>query len=154
MASFDLVGNFTCRLDEKGRLKLPSEVLAQLGEEHATRFVLNKGYEKCLVLYPKTVWERFTDQLKAVPDFMASVREFKREFYRESYPVSKDGSGRILLSKSLLDYAGVDREVSLICQGDKIEIWRTESFEEKRMDPADFAALAEQFFANLYKSNS
>lgn len=153
MASFDLVGNYTCRLDEKGRLKLPSEVLAQLGDEHASHFVMNKGYEKCLVLYPKAVWTRFTDQLNAAPDFMASVREFKREFFRESYPLSKDGSGRILLSKALLEYADVDREVSLICQGDKIEIWRTETFEEKRMDPADFAALAEQFFANLYKSN-
>ena len=150
MVPFDLVGNYTCRLDNKGRLKLPSELLAQLGDDHANTFVLNKGFEKCLVLYPKAVWERFTAQLKAIPDFSGAARHFRREFYRDTHRVVKDGAGRILLSKELLAFAGIDRDVVLECQGDKIEIWQTGSFEDTRMDPTSYAELAEKFFAGLY----
>jgi MraZ protein len=148
---FDLVGNYTCRLDDKGRLKLPSELLAQLGPDHADTFVLNRGFERCLFLYPKVVWERFTDLLKQIPDFSGKARQFRREFYRDAHRMVKDSSGRVLMSKSLLDYAGIDRDVNLVCQGDKVEIWHMASFEETRMKSDDYAALSEEFFAGLYK---
>jgi MraZ protein len=151
---FDLVGNYHCRLDDKGRLKLPSELLAQLGPDHADTFVLNRGFESCLVLYPKVVWERFTEQVRMIPDFSGTARQFRREFYRDSYRLVKDSAGRLLMSKGLLDYAGIDRDVILECQGDKIEIWKTESFEDTRMNPEDFAALAEKYFSGLYKGQT
>lgn len=152
MIPFDLVGNFQCRLDDKGRLKLPSEVLDQLGAGHSETFVLNRGFEPCLILYPKVVWERFTEQLRAIPDFSSTARAFRREFYRDSYRLLKDNSNRVTLSKGLLDYAGIDRDVILECQGEKIEIWRTDSFENTRMETESYAALAEQFFAGMYKN--
>lgn len=151
MVPFDLVGNYTCRLDDKGRLKLPSELLTQLGPDHSDTFVLNRGFERCLVMYPKVVWERFTDLLKQIPDFSGKARQFKREFYRDSHRMVKDGSGRVLMSKSLLEYAGIDRDVSLICQGEKIEIWQIQSFEDTRMGTDDYTALSEEFLAGLYK---
>ncbi|MCO6485239.1 MAG: division/cell wall cluster transcriptional repressor MraZ [Saprospiraceae bacterium] len=154
MVPFDLVGNYDCRLDEKGRLKLPSELLAQLGPDHADTFVLNRGFEKCLVLYPKVVWERFTEQVRMIPDFSGTARQFRREFYRDSYRLVKDGAGRLLFSRGLLDYAGIDRDVTLECQGDKIEIWKTDAFEGTRMNPEDFAELAEKYFSGLYKGNN
>jgi MraZ protein len=150
---FDLVGQYTCRLDDKGRLKLPSELLAQLGPDHGETFVLNRSIEQCLILYPKIVWEQFTEQLKQISDFSPSGLKFKRAFYRDSHRMVKDASGRVLMSRLLLDYAGIDRDITLICEGNKVEIWDTQTVEQDRMNQEDFTNLAQNIFGGMYLEN-
>ncbi|MBP6183338.1 MAG: division/cell wall cluster transcriptional repressor MraZ [Saprospiraceae bacterium] len=151
---FGLVGNYNCRLDDKGRLKLPSELLDQLGHENDTTFVLNKGFRNNLDLYPVKTWEDYTKRLHAVPDYSEDVMNFRLEFYRDASRVVKDGAGRLLLNKELLDRYGIDRDVKLICIGDIIGIWKVESIEQIKMQEQAYSKTYMEVFSGQYKSQT
>ena len=75
-------GEYECKLDEKGRLKLPSAILNQLGESTSRDFVANRGFERCLYLFPKTVWNTKLAEVQGLNEYLPEVRQFKRYFYR------------------------------------------------------------------------
>ena len=58
-----LLGEYECKIDEKSRMRLPSGLISQLGEREAYSFVVNRGFEKCLMLYPEEVWEKTTEDM-------------------------------------------------------------------------------------------
>ena len=142
-----LIGEFPVAIDNKGRLRLPSALLRQLGdkpsETEGYEFVLNRGFEKCLTLYPKPVWEDITTKLNRLNRFNDRNRMFFRSFYLGAAPVVTDSADRILLQKPLMDYAGLNAEAILIAMDDRIEIWSPEQYEAMlSIDPNDFADLA------------
>ncbi|MFN5694800.1 MAG: division/cell wall cluster transcriptional repressor MraZ, partial [Bacteroidota bacterium] len=100
------IGEFNCKLDEKGRLSIPSKLRAQFPEAVGNTLVVNRGFEKCLVLYTKEDWLDETAKLNAVDDFMSpDIRRFKRIFTNGANLVQIDGAQRILVPKKLLEYA-------------------------------------------------
>jgi MraZ protein len=96
-------GEYECKLDEKGRLKLPSAILNQLGESSSHDFVANRGFEKCLYLFPKTVWTSKLSEIQGLNEYLPEVRQFKRIFYRGSTELIPDKTDRILLPKFYLN---------------------------------------------------
>lgn len=140
-----LIGEFDCKLDAKGRLMVPSGLKKQLPAVDAEGLVVNRGFEKHLTIYTKSEWDKITAELAQLNVFEKKTREFIRYFTRGASELSLDGSGRVLLPKSLLEYAGIGTEVVLSCQFDKIELWAKDAYDAQLdNEPESFANLAEE----------
>jgi MraZ protein len=144
-----LLGEFDCKLDTKGRLMVPSNLKKQLPNIEQEGLVINRGFEKHLVIYPKSVWEGIVEELSRLNQFEKKTRDFVRFFTRGATELVLDASGRVNLPKSLLDYAGIEAEVVLACQFDKIELWSKSAYDDVfAVEPEDFANLAEEVMGN------
>ena len=122
---FRLLGEYECKLDAKGRFRVPSDLITQLGEPEDGKheFVVNRGFEKCLMVYPKAVWDQITAEINALNLYDKKNRAFVRYFYRGAQRVALDSADRILVSKRLLQYAEAEKEVVLMAYQNRIEIW-------------------------------
>jgi len=140
-----LLGEFDCKLDAKGRLMVPSNLKKQLPEVEKEGLVVNRGFEKHLVIYPKKVWEGIVAELSKLNPYEKKTREFIRFFTRGATELNVDAAGRILLPKALLEFAGITSEVILACQFDKIEVWDKIAYDNLLdNEPENFANLAEE----------
>jgi len=149
------LGEFDCKLDAKGRMMIPSGLKKQLPEAEKEGLVINRGFEKHLVIYTRKEWDRIVDDLSKLNSYEKKTREFIRYFTRGASELSLDGSGRVLLPKALLEYAGINTEVVLACQFNKIEVWAQDAY-EAQMDnePENFAKLAEEVMGGAGKGGS
>ncbi|MET1057392.1 MAG: division/cell wall cluster transcriptional repressor MraZ [Pedobacter sp.] len=144
-----LLGEFDCKLDAKGRMMVPSGLKKQLPNVDQEGLVVNRGFEKHLVIYPRKVWEDIVAELSKLNQFEAKTREFIRFFTRGATELTLDSAGRVNLPKSLLEYAGIDSEVVLACQFNKIELWSKSAYDNfMDSEPEDFAKLAEEVMGN------
>ncbi len=149
-----LIGEFDCKLDAKGRLMVPSGLRKQLPAIDADGLVVNRGFEKHLVIYSKAEWDKVTGELAQLNPYEEKNRKFVRYFTRGATELSLDSAGRVLLPKSLLEYAGIGSEVVLSCQFNKIELWSKEAYEEQMDDePENFANLAEEVMGKGRRSD-
>jgi MraZ protein len=140
-----LLGEFDCKLDAKGRLMVPSSLKKQLPNVEQEGLVINRGFEKHLVIYPRKVYEGIVAELSKLNQYEKKTREFIRFFTRGASELTLDASGRVLLPKSLLDFAGINGEVVLACQFDKIEVWAKDAYDDLLdNEPENFANLAEE----------
>jgi len=145
----NFLGEFECRLDAKYRLVLPAALKRQLPPAANDRFVINRGFEKHLVLYPFNAWETITAELQRLNLYIKKNREFVRYFHRGATELGLDSSGRLLLPKRLLDYAGITEEVVLLAYGNRIECWDPELYDTLlATEPDDFARLAEDIMGD------
>ncbi len=140
------LGEFEATLDSKGRFLLPASLKKQLPEGENTRFVINRGFEKCLTLYPHQSWDPLYAKIRGLNDFDPQVREFRRYFLNGATEVELDTAGRLLLPLPLKDYAGLEKDIVLASAVDKIEIWNLENYKKffESYTPADFSQLAKQ----------
>lgn len=144
------LGEYESTVDAKGRFLLPAGIKKQLPEGEGQLFVVNRGFEKCLTLYPMQSWQPIYDKLAALNDFEPNVREFQRFFFNGATEVSPDTAGRILLPKSLMEYASLKKDIVLVSAINKIEIWdkqkHTEFFESFTSE--SFSRLAAEVMGN------
>lgn len=139
------IGEFDCKVDAKGRVMMPTALRKQLDPESQERFVMNRGFEPCLVLYPKTVWSKISAEISKLNQYRKKNREFIRYFYRGASELGLDGTGRILFPKRMMTYAGISKEVVLFAYFDRIEIWDKKTYDNLLTDePDDFSNLAEE----------
>ncbi len=144
-----LLGEYECKIDPKGRMRLPSDLISQLGEDART-FVVNRGFEKCLMLYPEKVWENITSEINQLNLYNKKNRDFVRYFYRGAQKITPDSADRVLIAKRLMEYAGVDKEVILSAYNDRIEIWAKDQYDQMLDDePDDFSDLAEDVLGKI-----
>ncbi|MVN90126.1 division/cell wall cluster transcriptional repressor MraZ [Mucilaginibacter aquatilis] len=144
------LGEFDCKLDAKGRMMIPAGLKKQLPEADKEGLVINRGFEKHLVIYTRKEWDKIVDDLSKLNQYEKKTREFIRYFTRGATELSLDASGRVLLPKALTEYAGIGTEVVLSCQFNKIEVWDQTAYDEQ-MDnaPENFANLAEEVMGSL-----
>ncbi len=141
----NLIGEFECRLDDKSRVILPSGLKKQISQEAQDRFVINRGFENCLVLYPMNEWKGISEEINRLNLYNRKNRDFARYFYRGATELTLDNASRLLLPKSLLSYAGIVRDVVLFAFSNRIEVWSRDRYEKLMTDePADFSLLAEE----------
>ena len=119
------LGNVEAKTDVKGRAFLPAvfrKVLQASGEEN---LVLRRDvFQKCLVLYPESVWNARLDLLKSqLRPWKQTHQQMFRQFVSEAEVVNLDGNGRFLISKRLLKLAEIEQEIQFIGMDDTIEIW-------------------------------
>jgi len=144
-----LLGEFDCKLDAKGRLMVPAALKKQLPNAEKEGLIINRGFEKNLVIYPKNVWDAVVADLAKLNIYDQENRAFVRAFTRGATELSLDAAGRVLLPKSLEEYAGIGSDLVLACQLDRIEVWDKKSYEDIFDDvPANFADLAQKVMGN------
>lgn len=149
----NFIGEFECKLDAKGRLMLPSSLRKQLSPDAEEQFVMNRGFEKCLVLYPKNDWKYISEEVNKLNQYVKKNRDFIRYFYRGATELGLDGTGRLLFPKRMLDYAGASKEVVLFAYGNRIEVWDKETYHGLLNDePDEFATLAEEVMGGSSKN--
>lgn len=141
----NLNGEYECKLDAKGRLIIPAVLKKQLPKEAKDSFFINRGFEKCCVLYPSNEWESIAGEINKLSDYIAKERLFKRYFLRGASKLDMDSTARILLPKPLQEYAELKTEVVLLAYGNKIEVWGKAEYDRMLSEePKDFSALAEE----------
>ncbi len=140
-----LIGEYEVKLDAKGRFRLPSQLIRQLGEVDSHHFVVNRGFEKHLTLYPRSVWDTVIQKMNAkLSVFRENQRKFIRYFNRGATELSRDGSDRLLLPKILQEYAGIDKVMILSSLRDRIEIWSKEEYAKMiEEEPENFSEFTE-----------
>ena len=141
----NFIGEFNCKIDAKGRVMLPAALRKQLSPDANERFVMNRGFEQCLVLCPKNEWEVISAEVNKLNQYVKKNREFIRYFYRGATELELDSNGRLLLPKRMLQYAGINKEVVLFAYENRIEVWDKDKYDNLLTDePEDFADLAEE----------
>jgi len=141
----NFLGEFDCKLDAKGRMMIPVGLKKQLPEAVSEGLVINRGFEKNLVIYTRKEWDNIVAELSKLNAYEKKTREFIRYFTRGASELLLDSAGRVNLPKSLLEYAGIEADVVLACQFNKIEVWSKEAYDAQLDDePENFANLAEE----------
>ncbi len=144
-----LTGEYEVRLDEKNRLRMPSGLLRQLEDDMKLGLVISRGFDQCLMLYPQKQWEKKTNEVNQLNLYVTANREFARYFYRGATQLELDASSRLLLPKSLMDYASIQMDVIVYAYGDQIEIWAKDTYENMIMrEPKDFAKITENILGH------
>ncbi len=145
-----LLGEFECKIDAKGRFMLPSGLKKQLGAGDQERFVINRGFENNLTLYPESEWLKISREVNTLNLYNKKNREFVRYFFRGATELRLDSAGRLLLPKPLIEYGGIGREIVLFAYGQRIELWAKEAYEGMLAnEPDDFSALAEEVMGKI-----
>ena len=145
LSKYKLIGEYECRLDTKSRIILPSALKKQINPDARDKFVITRGMEACLVLYPWDAWEEQRNKFDDLNLFDRESRQFMRAFQKGGNEVLLDNQNRLLLPKKLLDYASITRETILFAYSDRIEIWDKATYEvQNDMGPEEFAELAQR----------
>ena len=139
------LGEFEATLDAKGRFLLPVGIKKQLSEEDGNQFVINRGFEKCLALYPLKSWQPLFDQISKLNEFDPKVREFRRFFLNGATFVEPDTAGRLLIPPNLKDHAELQKDIVLVSAVNKIEIWDSKKYHQL------FDSYSAEDFSNLAK---
>ena len=119
------MGEYNHTIDAKGRLIIPSKFRESLGEE----FVVTKGLDGCLFVYDNHEWHVFEEKLKGLPLNSPDARKFTRFFLAGAATAEVDKQGRILIPPVLRDFAALEKDVTLIGVGGRVEIWSKERYE-------------------------
>lgn len=121
-----LLGEYQHSLDTKGRLTIPSRLRDGLGE----RFVVTKGLDSCLFVYPLAEWTTLEQKLRNLPLTRADARSFVRLLFSGAIECEVDRQGRILLPPNLREHARLTKDVYLLGVSNRVEIWDKEIWEQ------------------------
>jgi MraZ protein len=119
------IGEYSHNMDAKGRAFIPAKFREGLGEH----FVVTKGVETCLYLYPEDEWEVIEQRIKEMP-MSKSTRSLQRYFFSSAADVEPDKQGRILLPQTLREHAKLSRELIIVGVSNRVEIWDKQLWEE------------------------
>ncbi len=119
-------GEYHHTLDGKGRVIIPSRLREGLGD----RFVITRGLDHCLFVYPNSEWVRLEQKLKELSFTKKDARAFMRLFFSGAMEVEADKQGRVLIPQNLREYAGIEKDVMFIGVSNRVELWSKESWEQ------------------------
>ena len=151
----NLIGEYECKPDAKGRVLLPSALKKQLATVLDKGFVLKRSvFNKCVELYPIDEWNDVMKQINTLNRFIKKNNDFIRLFTAGVKLQEVDGSGRILLPKDLKAFAGLEGSIVMSSSVNMIEIWDKDTYEETLNNPeTDFGNLAEDVMGGLNNSD-
>ena len=128
--SESMKGKYFHNLDAKGRLIIPAKLRDSIGH----KFVITQGFDNCLSAYSQEEWERFTEKLDGLGT-KKDARMLKMFFRENAYDVEFDSQGRIVIPADLRETANIVKEVAIIGNGKKIDIWSKEDYDELHKQP-------------------
>ncbi len=135
------MGEYSHTIDAKGRLIIPAKFREGLGD----RFVVSKGFDGCLHAYDPESWTGIQEKLKELPQFKKETRDIIRFFLGGAVEAEIDKQGRILIPAKLRQYAGLDKDVTLVGSGSRVEIWDSAKWSDA--EPESIEDLAENLSA-------
>lgn len=121
-----LIGEYEHSVDVKGRLIMPSKLRDEIGY----KFIVTKGLDGCLFVFPIKEWEIFQEKLRALPVSDKNARDFTRFFFAGATECEMDKQGRFLISSNLREFAGLDKDVVTIGMNTRLEIWSKEKWQK------------------------
>ena len=140
---FMLIGEYRHNIDDKGRLIIPSKFRDELGPE----FILTRGLDGCLFVYSMDKWNNIISKLEKLPFTKKDARTFMRFFLSSATVCCLDKQGRININISLINYAKIQKECTIIGVNDRLEIWASEKLDDILNSNIDnFSEIAEGLF--------
>jgi MraZ protein len=140
-------------LDAKGRMAIPARYRDTITEHCCGHLVATiDTEERCLLLYPLAEWEVIQEKIEALPSFNPAARRIQRLLIGHATDIDMDGNGRLLLPAPLRDYAGLNKKIVLLGQGNKFEIWSEDRWlatREEYLAEADGGAELPEELQNL-----
>ncbi|MFR7873773.1 MAG: division/cell wall cluster transcriptional repressor MraZ [Christensenellales bacterium] len=121
-----LIGEYDHSLDSKGRLIMPAKLREDMGE----KFIITTGLDGCLFGFSMEEWKKFEDKLKTLPITNKNARNFVRFFLSGATECELDKQGRFLIVGKLRENAKLEKDVTIIGTGTRIEIWNKEKWQE------------------------
>ena len=133
-------GEYQHTVDAKGRLFIPAKLREELGDS----FVVTKGLDQCLFLYPRKAWEQLEENIQKLP--MSKSRNLQRFFLSSAADVTADKQGRIIVPPALREYAKLSHDVTVIGVCERAEIWDREAWNvyNGQLDAASIALAMEE----------
>jgi MraZ protein len=149
------IGEYTCKVDNKGRILFPAALKKQVPSGEGERFVVKKDiFDRCLVLYSMDEWNRQNELIRSrINPYNKEHNTFLRNFYRGAAEIVLDGNNRMLIPRRLLASVGIDKTAVLAGMGSKIEIWAEEVYDSVQTTEDAFAKLAEKIMGDGDKEN-
>ena len=150
-----LIGEYDCKVDAKGRFMFPVDLRKQLESLFEKGFVINRNlHQKCLVLYPMPEWEKLNKKLSKLNRLIKANDVFVRKFTGGATNVDADNSGRILLPKSLTDYADISADLKVLGSNNVIELWDKKLYEDFLNQEINIEQLAEDVLGGINFNDS
>ena len=142
---------YDCKIDDKGRLKLPSSLIKLLQSSDDKNFVVKRSvFQNCLEVYPMQPWEKLMKKINGLNRFVKKNADFIRMFTAGVKNVELDSSERILIPKDLKQYANLNKEIVIAGAGELFEIWDKESYEKViSANKEDFGQLTEDVMGEI-----
>ena len=140
------IGEYTAKMDDKGRIVFPSPFKALLPSDSPMKFVVKKDiFERCLVVYPFGEWERLMDDLRSkINPYNREHTRFMREFQCSTAELQLDGNGRFLVPRRLMQAIGADKDVVLLGVDRHIELWDAATYDSQHLSADELGNLAEK----------
>tara|TARA_B100001142_G_scaffold59752_1_gene58673 strand:- start:9745 stop:10266 length:522 start_codon:yes stop_codon:yes gene_type:complete len=145
--NISFTGEYYNTLDSKSRLSIPAKFRKALNPINDRTFVLTRGFDNCLLLYPVSEWSKVEEQLSFLSSMKGRHRNFIRSIVRHASYLQYDSQGRIIIPENLCEYAKIDKEVAVIGVIKKIELWSPKMLDEldgDSQDLSDFEDLADE----------
>jgi len=138
-------GEYECTVDTKGRMLLPSRVKVRLPENHHAELVIQKSTDPCLLIYTIPEWEKIAEKISSLNEFDENTAMVQRNFLRGNTEVDLDNMGRFLISKRMLEHAGITKEAILVGLGNRLELWNPEIYDAYLIkDPKQLAEMLQK----------
>ena len=143
------IGEYAYSLDSKGRVNIPAKFRQTLSEDNENTFVIARGMDPCIWVYPLAQWKKIETNLRSLSSLSKIHRTFVRNTARYASPSTYDKQGRITLTPSLIEYAGLEKDALIIGMVSKMEIWNPVQLdkidnETIKIDPATYDKLAKK----------
>ena len=117
-------------LDSKGRLTVPTRYREALLVRCAGRLVITADFDKCLLIYPQPDWEPIQQKLMERSSFNPRIRGLQRQLVGHAEDIEMDAAGRVLVSSALREFAALNKNVVLVGQGNRFELWDKEQWDQ------------------------
>ncbi|MGE5430452.1 MAG: division/cell wall cluster transcriptional repressor MraZ [Syntrophomonadaceae bacterium] len=140
------IGSFTYSIDSKSRVSIPAKLRKYVKPEANDTFVMTRGVEQCIVVYPLDQWKELVDnKLANLNEFDRKEAMFLRTFLQRASEDSLDSQSRLLIPQNLIEYAGIEKEVFILGAIKKIEIWNPAIYEKYlAAQPESFEQIAQE----------
>ena len=122
-------GEYEHTIDRKGRVIVPAKFRQALKEQNAKTLFLTRGLDGCLFLFPESEWRTAENRFKQIPFTKGEGRKFNRLFFSGASEVSIDGLGRLLVPKSLKEFAQIKQDVIIVGVSSRMEVWAKEKWQ-------------------------
>jgi len=145
-----LIGEYDCKVDVKGRFMFPADLRKQFDAAFEKGFVINRNlHQKCLVLYPLAEWEKLNKKLSKLNRLIKANDVFVRRFTGGATNVEADTTGRLLLPKSLSEYADISADLKVLGSNNVIELWDKKMYDDFLSQDINIEKLAEDVLGGL-----
>lgn len=151
----NFIGTYECKIDDKGRLKVPSSLTKQMENFEDKTFVVKRSvFQNCLEVYPMKSWDKVMEKINNLNRFNKKHTDFIRMFTAGVKMIELDNADRMQISKDLVTFANLKKDIVVTSAGELFEIWDKEDYENViSTSEADFARLAEEVMGGFGEDN-